>query len=146
MIPDSIQIRTSGEEETVATGLSFGKSLRKNDVVLLSGQPGAGKTWFTKGIALALGVKDLVNSPSFSLINEYAGNLRLYHFDLYRLQGCSDVNALGCSEYFFADGVCVIEWPERCPELFHEGVLRVTLEISGQHERIVTLPDLSKRN
>jgi tRNA threonylcarbamoyladenosine biosynthesis protein TsaE len=116
-----------------------------NDVVLLSGPPGAGKTWFTKGIAVALGVKDLVNSPSFSLINEYQGALRLYHFDLYRLNGCEDVAALGCSEYFEAGGVCVVEWPERCPQLFPEEALKVTLEITGPNERVLTLPDSWKR-
>ena len=132
---DSRVIRTRGENATIRLGQKFGKTLRPGDVVLLSGAPGAGKTWFTKGIAKALGIRDLVNSPSFSLINEYSGKIGLFHFDLYRLAGCAEVAALGCEEYFQRDGVCVFEWPERCPTLFDENAIRVSISVIDHDNR-----------
>ncbi len=129
------KVKTRSTNATVRLGQKFGRGLRPNGVVLLSGPPGAGKTWFTKGIAKALGVRDLVNSPSFSIINEYSGKIPLFHFDLYRLHDCSDVSALGCEEYFQRGGVCVFEWPERCPSMFDAGYLKVSIAVIGHDAR-----------
>jgi tRNA threonylcarbamoyladenosine biosynthesis protein TsaE len=129
------KIRTRNVDATVRLGRRFGRTLKPDDVVLLSGPPGAGKTWFTKGIAKSLGVRDLVNSPSFSIINEYSGKIPFFHFDLYRLRGCGDVSSLGCEEYFQRGGVCVFEWPERCPSLFEPDHIRISITVIGHDQR-----------
>lgn len=138
-------VRTADQSATVQLGERFGTLLVPNDVVLLSGSPGAGKTWFTKGIAKALGVKDLVNSPSFSLINEYSGKLKLYHFDLYRLGTCAEVASLGCEEYFSSGGVCVFEWPERCPGFFPKDCMAIRIDIVDESIRDFHFPELDRQ-
>jgi len=97
-------------DDTLAIAREFAQKLVGGDTVLLHGDLGAGKTTFTKGIAETLGVKDVVTSPTFTIVKEYSGDrLKLYHMDMYRLSG--DITELGLEEYFDrTDGVCVIEW------------------------------------
>lgn len=122
-------------EETIAIAKSFAANLRGGDVVLLSGELGAGKTTFTKGIALALGVKEEVTSPTFTIIKEYDGdNLRLYHMDMYRLSG--DITELGFEEYLGnKNGVSVIEW---CATRdFHARVFEIEIAYFGEGRKIM---------
>ena len=122
-------------EETLAVAEAFAARLKGGDIVLLHGDLGAGKTTFTKGIARALGVEDVVTSPTFTIIKEYDGrSLRLYHMDMYRLDG--DVTELGIEDYLGRkDGVCVIEW---CSLEALEGkVYNVYLAYEGAARRIV---------
>src|SRR5690625_7496312 len=102
------KIHSSSEEETIRIGERLAILLRPGSVVTLSGQLGAGKTTLVKGIAAGLGVKQMVTSPTFTIIKEYEGELPLYHMDAYRLEHSEE--DIGFSEYFSDDGISVVEW------------------------------------
>ncbi len=129
-----MEIIAKTSEETIQAGERFAALLQGGDVVLLSGELGAGKTTFTKGIARALGVKEPVTSPTFTIIKEYKGEkLALYHMDMYRLSG--DLSELGLEEYLGKeDGVCVVEWC--CTKDFHARVFEIALEYCGEGRKI----------
>ncbi len=99
-------------EETVDAGYKFGLTLKPGDVVCLTGDLGAGKTTFTKGIAKAVNSVYEPVSPTFNIVNEYPGDITIYHFDLYRLESENDLYSVDIDSYLFADGICVIEWPD----------------------------------
>ena len=100
-------------EETEKFGLFLGENLRPGDVVCLNGDLGAGKTTLTKSIAKGFGIDDYVTSPTFTIVNEYYGKIDLYHIDTYRLDDMVDVDYLGFDEYFYSDGVTIVEWAEK---------------------------------
>ena len=105
-------------EETVAVGRRIGETASAGDVFALVGELGAGKTQLVKGIAAALQAGAEVTSPTFTLIHEYiGGRMPLYHFDFYRIGSDEEASRLGLDEYFYSDGVCVVEWADRFPEL-----------------------------
>ena len=107
----------------------IGENLKSGDVLCLDGDLGVGKTVFTKGVAAGLGIKDDVSSPTFTLIQEYyGGRLPLYHFDVYRIDGLWDMDDLGYEEYFYGDGVCLIEWGRLIEELLPDDTIYVTIE------------------
>ncbi|MCL2603202.1 MAG: tRNA (adenosine(37)-N6)-threonylcarbamoyltransferase complex ATPase subunit type 1 TsaE [Defluviitaleaceae bacterium] len=115
--------RLYSEEETERFARVFSRGVKAGDVICLSGELGAGKTVFTRGLARGLGYSGRVTSPTFTLMNVYeGGRLTVYHFDLYRLDGEADLEGIGCEEYFGAGGVCVLEWPERGNAFFDGGV------------------------
>lgn len=143
-----MKVITNSPEETKELGKKIGKYLGSGDVVSLVGDLGAGKTHLVKGIALGLGVKDEVNSPSYTLIHEYGGRVPLYHFDVYRLEELWQMEDLGYEEYFFGDGVCVIEWGDKISELLPSSYLRISIarpktESSGK--RVIILSGIGKR-
>lgn len=104
-------------QDTYALAEKVAKRLKGGEVILLNGNLGAGKTTFTKGLAKALGVEEVVTSPTFTFMKEYKGRLSLYHFDMYRVEDEDELYELGLSDYLYMDGVCVIEWNkfERVP-------------------------------
>ena len=107
----------------------IGENLKRGDVLCLDGDLGVGKTVFTKGVAAGLGIKDDVSSPTFTLIQEYyGGRLPLYHFDVYRIDGPWDMDDLGYEEYFYGEGVCLVEWGSMIKELFPENTIYVRIE------------------
>ena len=124
-----MEIIASTREETIAAAERFAAGLKGGDVVLLSGELGAGKTTFTKGIALALGITEPVTSPTFTIIKEYEGKtLFLYHMDMYRLSG--DLTELGLEEYLGNEkGVSVVEWC--CVRDIHARVFEITIDYHG---------------
>lgn len=124
---------THSREETVALGENFAKNLKKGDVVLLKGEMGAGKTVFVKGIAKGLGILDEITSPTYAYMNDYYG--KLYHYDCYRLSSGEDAEALGLTDYFYADGVCVIEWSENIADVLPEKVVEVKVQKISENER-----------
>ncbi|OPX84524.1 MAG: tRNA threonylcarbamoyladenosine biosynthesis protein TsaE [Pelotomaculum sp. PtaB.Bin104] len=135
-------IKTSSPDETARLGEKLGILLRSGDVVCLSGDLGAGKTRFTQGLAVGLGVSGPVTSPTFTIVNEYPqGRLPLYHMDVYRLNDHQEMEDIGYEEYFYSSGVTVIEWAERVIELLP--VERLDIVISrcpeGEDIRSVTL-------
>ena len=102
----------------MAFGRTQAASLRRGDVLALSGDLGAGKTHFVKGVAAALGAEAVVTSPTFTLIHEYlGGRLPVYHFDFYRLEDEDEVLKIGLDEYLDGDGICLIEWADKFPAL-----------------------------
>ena len=107
----------------------IGEKLKSGDVLCLDGDLGVGKTVFTKGVAAGLGIKDDVSSPTFTLIQEYyGGRLPLYHFDVYRIDELWDMDDLGYEEYFYGEGVCLVEWGSMIKELFPENTIYVRIE------------------
>lgn len=108
-----LDVPSESVERTRRLGAILGGLLARGDVVLLHGELGAGKTAFTQGIGRGLGVTAMVNSPTFTILKEYAGRLPLYHFDLYRIEDPGELESLGFADYFAGDGVSVIEWAER---------------------------------
>ena len=103
--------RSNSAKETENIAKAFAKTLKCGDVVCLNGDLGAGKTTFTKGIAKALGITDVVTSPTFTFMKEYEGRINLYHFDMYRVEEADELYELGLNEYLGdKTGVCVIEW------------------------------------
>ena len=133
---------THSADETQAQGVELGRCLAPGEVVAFYGDLGSGKTCMIQGICQALKVTDYVTSPTFILINEYGGKLGgrtvpVYHFDLYRLGGPDELEALGAEEYFYGCGVCVVEWAERAGDLLPEGCRKVWLEyLEGDERRI----------
>ena len=121
---------TSSAEETQELGKRLGSFLKKGDVIALQGPLAAGKTTLTKGIALSLGVKDTITSPTFCLISEYEGKIPLYHFDVYRLQGADDFANLGAEDMIYGDGVCLIEWSEKIMEELPKKTIIVKLSVN----------------
>ena len=133
-------LETSSPEQTRELGAALGRLLGPSSVVLLHGELGAGKTCFTQGLARGLEVAEdePVTSPSYTLMNPYAGRLPFYHFDLYRLVSVEDLVDLGFEDYLHGAGVTVIEWADRFPQLVLEG-LRVHLEQTTDDSRRITL-------
>lgn len=128
---------TNSPEETVSLGRVFAEKLNKGSVVLLSGEMGAGKTVFVKGMALGLGVKALITSPTYAYMNDYDGVL--YHYDCYRLTSGEDAEALGLTDYFYADGVCVIEWSENIASVLPEKTVKVSIAKLGEQRRSIEI-------
>ncbi|RLB11920.1 MAG: tRNA (adenosine(37)-N6)-threonylcarbamoyltransferase complex ATPase subunit type 1 TsaE [Deltaproteobacteria bacterium] len=141
-----IELISNCEEQTVQFGERLGRLLKKGDVVALSGELGSGKTYFTKGIASALGIPaDVVTSPSFTLVNEYEGKYRLFHIDAYRLEK-EDFLSAGLDEYFYEDGITVMEWADRWPEILPENTIWVKIEILDENKRKITIRGISDDN
>lgn len=109
---------STSEQDTVALGRELGRLLLPGDFIGLIGDLGSGKTHFVRGVAEGddVAADVCVTSPSYTLLNEYAGRVPLYHFDLYRLRGDADIVELGFDEYFYGDGACLVEWAERLAE------------------------------
>lgn len=128
---------TFSVDETLALGERFAQDLIAGDVVLLSGDLGAGKTHFVKGVARGFGVDEShVNSPTFTLIHEYkTGRLPVYHIDAYRLKSEQEAVEIGIEEYLFGDGICLVEWPERIEGLLPDDCLEVRIEALGTESR-----------
>ena len=99
---------SEGYGDTIEFAKKYATTLKGGDVVLLNGEMGAGKTVFAKGVALGLGIEDEVLSPTYSYMNDYGG--KLYHFDCYRLKNGEQAEGLGLSDYFYSNGICLIEW------------------------------------
>lgn len=137
----SVTHLTSSEEETHAVAHELAGRLNPGDVVLLSGNLGAGKTTFVRGLAAGLGIDpEDVSSPTFTLVHEYqGGRLALYHADLYRIDKAA-ADDLGLEEMGVADGVLAIEWPEHLPHPM-PGAIQVTIEITGDTERRMTMKE-----
>jgi tRNA threonylcarbamoyladenosine biosynthesis protein TsaE len=129
-----IDIVSHSYAQTQRLGAKLGAMLAPGDVLLLRGPLGSGKTTFTQGLAQTLGVTAVVNSPTFVLAREYRGRLPLYHMDYYRLDRPAEPAELGFEEYFYGDGVTVIEWPERAAGL-PEAALSIAFKLVSETKR-----------
>lgn len=137
----NISLKTKNPEETQSLGLKIGKLLEKGDIVALIGELGAGKTCFVNKLLEGLEVDALYKgtSPTFTLINEYNGRLSVYHFDIYRLNDIKEVIDLGYEEYFYGNGVAIIEWADKIEELLPKDCLRIYFKITGETEREINI-------
>ncbi len=118
---------STSEQQTDSLGRHIGVLCQAGDVILLSGELGAGKTCLVQGIASGLGVSEYTFSPSFVLVREYRGRLMLYHMDFYRIEAIEEVADLGIEEYLHGDGVCAIEWADRAIALLPDQCLHFEL-------------------
>ena len=119
---------TFSQDETEAFGYEIGKSAQPGEIYCLSGDLGVGKTVFTKGFARGLGIDEHITSPTFTLINEYYGRLPLYHFDVYRIGDVEEMDEIGYEDYFYGDGVCLIEWANLIEEILPEKYTEIRIE------------------
>lgn len=123
-----MQITTHSADETQALGQRLAKRLLPGDVIAYFGDLGAGKTALTRGIAQGLGVKDLVTSPTYTIVNEYlTGRIPLFHFDMYRLGSSDELFDIGWEDYLARGGVCAVEWSENVEDALRDAI-HITIE------------------
>ena len=122
-------IETHDPEETFEAGRKIGMNAKPGQIYTLTGDLGVGKTVFTQGVAAGLGITEPVNSPTFTIIQEYEdGRLPFYHFDVYRIADLEEMEEIGYDDYFFGQGICLFEWAELIEEILPEKRIEVTIE------------------
>lgn len=132
--------KSNNEKETIAFAAKLTAFLSPGDILCLNGNLGAGKTTFVKGVAKALRIaQNKVNSPTFVLLNIYAGKMSVYHFDLYRLDNESAIEGIGLDEFLYAQGISVIEWAEKLGSLMPSEYLEISFKHVNEHSRDITL-------
>ena len=133
--------RTENTAQTEALGQQLGRTLAPGSVVAFRGGLGMGKTAFTRGLAQGLGCTGRVTSPTFTIVNEYRGNIPLFHFDMYRLDSSDALFDIGWEDYLDRGGVCAVEWSENVADAMPEGTVYVTIRRSpeGENARIITI-------
>ena len=120
---------TSGAKETFELGKRIGQQAKSGQIICLNGDLGVGKTVFTQGFAQGLGITEPISSPTFTIVQEYHdGRLPLYHFDVYRISDISEMDEIGYEEYFFADGVCLVEWGNLIAEILPPETIAIQIE------------------
>ncbi len=135
-----LNIVSHSEAETVGLAQKLAPMLRTGDVLVLTGELGTGKTAFVRGLARGLGIdENTVNSPSYTIVNEYPGAMALYHFDLYRIADPSELYEVGWDEYRSRNGVVVVEWGERAGELLPAGYYRIEFTMINESERKIDI-------
>lgn len=142
----AVHVLSYSADETLRIGVELGRRLQPGDVLLLTGDLGAGKTTLTQGIALGLDVPERPRSPTFVMATEYHGRLPLYHLDLYRVEDLGELGDLGLDEYLHGDGVTVVEWADRAPRAFPPHGLWIDLQPAGRDGRDIAVTCRSQRN
>ena len=129
---------SNSSAETLEIASNFAKTLSRGDIVLLDGDLGAGKTVFVKGVVNSFSNgKVIAVSPTFVIVNVYETDPEIYHFDLYRINDVSELDAIGAEEYFYGDGISFVEWPERAKGMFPSSAIKVYIEkISDESRKI----------
>lgn len=131
---------TSSPEETIEFAKRVGKLLHGGDILAYRGGLGAGKTTFTRGLALGMGLPDEVSSPTFALVNEYRNeNVTMYHFDMYRIMNAEALETTGFYDYMSEDSVIVCEWSENIAGCLPDGTVTVTIKRLGENEREIVV-------
>lgn len=139
------EVESFSRDDTYGFAKMLGERAQEGSVILLSGDLGTGKTVFAQGFAAGLGVKDIVNSPTFTIMNIYdSGRMPLYHFDAYRIADSSEMEELGYEEYFYGNGVTLVEWPEMIADIIPEGAAAIKIEKDtdkGFDYRLITVKE-----
>lgn len=140
-----MEVISKNLEDTKQLANKFAKTLRGGEIVTLTGDLGAGKTTFTQSIAKAMEINEPVTSPTFTLMNEYCGNkLKLYHFDMYRIDDIDEILETGLTEYFGnSDAVCIIEWAENIKPILPKKLIKIFIEKLGETERKFTFENIN---
>jgi tRNA threonylcarbamoyladenosine biosynthesis protein TsaE len=139
------QVVSHSEDQTLALAQKLAASFLPGDVIVLNGELGSGKTVFVRGLSVGLGIDEqLVNSPSFTFVNEYPGEKPVYHLDLYRLKDLSELREIGWEEYVDRDGLVVVEWGERAEGLLPSRHYLVVFRILGETEREISISLVEK--
>lgn len=132
--------RTQSAAETEALGEKLARRLQGGEVIAFTGDLGAGKTAFTRGLARGLGITDRVTSPTFTIVNEYeGGRLPLFHFDMYRLSCSDELYDIGWEDYLARGGVCAVEWSEIVEDALESDTIRVDIKNQGGDSRSITI-------
>lgn len=132
--------RTQSAAETEALGEKLARRLRGGEVIAFTGDLGAGKTAFTRGLARGLGITERVTSPTFTIVNEYeGGRLPLFHFDMYRLSCSDELYDIGWEDYLARGGVCAVEWSEIVEDALESDAIRVDIKNEGGDSRSITI-------
>lgn len=132
--------RTQSAAETEALGQKLAQKLQGGEVIAFTGDLGAGKTAFTRGLARGLGITDRVTSPTFTIVNEYeGGRLPLFHFDMYRLSSSDELYDIGWEDYLARGGVCAVEWSEIVEDALESDAIRVDIKNDGDDCRSITI-------
>jgi tRNA threonylcarbamoyladenosine biosynthesis protein TsaE len=139
------KIITSNSKQTKNLGNKLARRLRQGSLVALSGSLGSGKTTMIKGICQGLGVKELVKSPCFVIMTQYKGKLPIYHFDLYRLKKTEELYNIGYEEYFYGDGICLVEWAEKARNFLPEQRIDVFLKIISESKREIKINQIKPK-
>lgn len=144
---NTINIETNDVDETIELGSLIGSLLKAGDVVALTGRLGAGKTYLAKGIAEGQGIdgRKLVTSPSFVLVKQYNGKVPIYHFDAYRLKSTDEMYDIDCEEYFWGEGISIIEWADKVLECLPDDFIRITIKVLNQTSRDISVSYKGKR-
>lgn len=132
-------IITKSDSETEKAGRDLARELGPGTVIAFYGELGAGKTTFIRGLAAALGVQAPVTSPTYTIVNEYGGEIPLFHFDMYRLKSSDDLFEIGWEDYLGRGGILAVEWSENVEDAFESDVLRVRIEKAGENCRRITI-------
>ena len=128
------------EQATMDLARKIGKESQPGDIICLKGELGAGKTHFVKGFVTAFGIpQEAVSSPTFSIIQEYSGTVPIYHFDFYRLENVREALEIGSEEYFYGEGVSIIEWPERIEAILPDDVKQISIAAINNTTRQITI-------
>lgn len=136
---DNFFINSKDEKETIELGKKIGEISEKGQIILLTGELGSGKTRFVQGLAVGLGLNTEVTSPTYSLINEYEGEISFYHMDLYRLDNEVDLYNIGFEDYLYRDGIVAVEWPELAFELIPDDFLLLEFKIVEEENRKIKI-------
>ena len=134
-----VKYKTESPEETIELATKIGAVLRKGDVIAYRGGLGAGKTTFTRGLAIGAGLDDEVTSPTFALINEYHGAIDIYHVDMYRIESTDDLETTGFFDYPMDESVFVIEWSENIAGVLPENTIYIEIKRTGDESREIII-------
>ena len=134
-----MEIVTHSERETEDAGAAFAAGIPDGTVVAMYGELGAGKTAFVRGMARGMGLDCRVNSPTFTIVNEYLGERTLLHFDMYRLGGADELWDIGWDDYLERGAVCAVEWSENVEGAFYGDEIRVVFEKTGENSRLIRI-------
>lgn len=131
-----MEFYTASAQETEQLGQRLGQQLKPGAVIAYSGDLGAGKTAFTRGLARGLGIEDPITSPTYTIVNEYPGKIPLFHFDMYRLSSSEDLFDIGWEDYLTRGGVIAVEWSERVEDALDEveGIIRIHIRRDPDHD------------
>lgn len=140
-----VEFVTNSERETEELGARLAERLEPGAVIAFTGDLGAGKTAFTRGLARGLGISDRVTSPTFTIVNEYeGGRLPLFHFDMYRLGSSDELFDIGWEDYLVRGGVCAVEWSENVSDALEEGTVSVEIRRGAcENQRIIVIEEVS---
>ena len=136
---ETLKIISNSEKETINIAKKFAKQLNKNDIIILTGELGAGKTKFVEGFLTYFNLQNEISSPTFNIVNEYSSSQNnIYHFDVYRLEDIDEFYAIGGEEYF-DKGICLIEWGELLEEILPEEYIKINIkkDYNNENQRIL---------
>jgi len=139
-----LKIKTKNVEETIELGEQLGAKLNAGDIVCLQGELGSGKTSLAKGICNGLGVEEQVTSPTYKIVNQYRGDLRVNHLDLYRIHKEEELYDLGFEDYIYGDGISIVEWPDKAGTLMPDNYLDINIKGQGDDREVRFIPQANK--